>query len=81
MSDGLFDFVIKLCTVGSFILFSLLGICFTLISVFRIFSQFLNKILVNSTVNIDCNDKKSETKIYKKIRNVNSKRVKEVKST
>ena len=69
MSDGLFDFVIKICTVGSFALFSLIGISFALLSVFKIFSQFLNKIAIDSTKNIDCS-KKSKEKSPRNRRNI-----------
>lgn len=66
---GFFDSVIKICTVASFILFSLFGMAFAFLSIFRIFSEFLNKIMITSTKNIDCNNNKYEgDKLSKKLK-------------
>ena len=67
MSDGFFDSIIKICALSSFVLFSLFGMAFAFLSIFRIFVDFLNKIMINSTVNIDCNNK-SDSKISKKLK-------------
>ena len=70
MSNGLFDFIIKMCTVGSFLIFSFLGISFALISVFKIFSQFFNKIKWDYLNNIDCSKKPKEKSPKKKRRTI-----------
>lgn len=67
MSDGFFDSIIKICALSSFALFSLFGMAFAFLSIFRIFADFLNKIMINTAVNMDCNNK-SDSKISKKLK-------------
>ncbi len=70
MGDGfdLFEFAINICTLLSFIIFSFLGISFALISIFKNFTQILNKFEYNLNKTVDCKSKNQLNN--KKLRNI-----------